>query len=500
MARAGVWGFGWVELESGGATQVCAVVVDEESELLETRVFDGADRTAEIAGLIAAVAAEIGRPRKIMVLDGAVAKALRAAGVREEIVVGRSVALEEALRVVSETVEEGPMPDFLGGDGVEVEHVRAFFTAAALLWEMEPWWLFEPGTAFGVTAAAFGVEGGGVFLMRAEDDEAAEEERGEEPGGGWMFVFSEDDLAGLGTLADGGARDQANVLAMQFDRAEAMGPELDAFLAEHDLPIAGREAVPSLSRSVRGEGMVAPSAKDYELATALCVALAKTAEDPTGQVLEIEVRTASGAWVLLEGPLDEDEDGEDEDELALGSEEDDEPGDDGWSPPAHPWIEEVDAFVANRRGVIDELGRRQIHLFCSEAAKHGWEPERWGAAELRAYVARIAENLPLVEAEVGSALDAVASWMDTIASLAGGEGEVRALVARERDALIASVMDPAAWSPQKTVVHRLRADGIDLSDPDATQDALARLMAAGELGEGDDGARTRRGRSRRPPR
>jgi hypothetical protein len=52
------------------------------------------------------------------------------------------------------------------------------------------------------------------------------------------------------------------------------------------------------------------------------------------------------------------------------------------------------------------------------------------------------------------------------------------------------------WSPQKTVVYRLREDGVDLSDPAATQDALRRLLETGELDDGE-APPARRGRGRR---
>ncbi|MDQ3030844.1 MAG: hypothetical protein M3Y87_00345 [Myxococcota bacterium] len=496
MAKAGVWSFGWVEAEGAAGAELCAVLVDEENELIETSAFAKDDQKSGIAALLEGARAQIGRPRKIVVLDGAVAKALRAAGVREEIVVGRSPVLEEALRTLAETIEAGPMGELLGGEGVEVEHVRAFFEAAARLWEAEPWWLFEPGAAFGVRSEGLGVEEGGVFLMGgdADADEGARE-NGEESGGGWMFVFAEEDLAALGALVEPGGGDGANVIAMRFERAEEMGAKLDAFLGEHGLSIADGDAVPTLTRSVRGSGMVPPSAKDYELATALCSALTELAarEQEEGW-LEAEVVTASGARVLVEGPLDE-EDDEDDDAVLADAGDGEEAPDGAWSPPPHPWIAEVESFVPSRGESIGELERRQIHFFCSRSDAHGRTPAQWGIEDLQQHVELITADLPLVRAEIGGVLDALGAWIDARAGLEG-EQRVGASIAREREMMIEGAMDPARWSEQKKVIVQLREAGVDLSDPEATQEALARVLGV----EAADESRAQRGRSRRPPR
>ena len=53
---------------------------------------------------------------------------------------------------------------------------------------------------------------------------------------------------------------------------------------------------------------------------------------------------------------------------------------------------------------------------------------------------------------------------------------MRALAARERDAMIERVMDPEGWAPEKKVMIALREEGVDLMDNDATTAALERLF------------------------
>lgn len=332
MARAGVWKIGWVELETDEEAALAVLVIDEEREMMESRAIAKSDVAGGLRALISEIAEEVGRPRKISAQTGEIARALRAAGVREEIVVARSEIVEEMLEMLTASFESGE-PHFFGGDGVTEEHVRAFFEAAARLVEAWPWGTFEALDSFGVSAEALGAVESEVALMGFEDLEADEQDDEEEAVSvGWLLTYSMEDFEALletmtSESADASARIDA--LSVSFEEAEELPFDVDALVRELGLRLADRSSVPMITRSRRGEGRVAPSAKDYELATAICEALAELTqifmeEEPEEGWAGVEIETASGAKVIVEGPLggDEDEDGEEDDEDEGGGGED----------------------------------------------------------------------------------------------------------------------------------------------------------------------------------
>lgn len=266
---SGVWAFGLVELV-GARGELSAILVDEETEMLEVRVFAERARAKEIASLVSSMREHIGAPRKFVVPSRRVADALREAGIREEIEIGKSLALDDAMQALDETLKSGsPEKGEPPHESGEVAR-RSFHEAAEQLISIAPYSRFPEGATFEVHAPSIEIERGGVFLMGTDLESA-----------GWVFAFSEDDIAGIPFL-DGATEEPSSAMAMCMQ------------------PLEG-ELVPVLARSVRGAGIIPPSASDYELATALCRALTQLAENASDKV---QVETAKGAAICVEGPIE----------------------------------------------------------------------------------------------------------------------------------------------------------------------------------------------------
>ncbi len=265
---SGVWAFGWVEMVSA-KNELCAFLIDEESEMLEVRVCSIARRDAEIAALVSSMREQLEAPRAFIVLNRGAADALRAAGIREEIEVGSSPALEDAILALEETLKSGA----LEGDKPEKEssdvELSAFFEAAERFVSIAPWSRFPEGATFEVRAPSLEIERGGVFLMGTNLESA-----------GWVLAFSEEDVAGI-PFVDGATDEPSSAMAMCIQPLED-------------------KLVPVLARSVRGTGIVHPSTADYELATIVCRALIQLAENASG---EVQLEAANGAVVSAKGPI-----------------------------------------------------------------------------------------------------------------------------------------------------------------------------------------------------
>ncbi|UJR86323.1 hypothetical protein [Sandaracinus amylolyticus] len=337
MARMGVWSVGTVAITGDeGESGTAVLVVDEdEGGLVANDLWASMGEGEAVATSLKQLFGEIGRPRKLVVKTGTLAKAVRAAGVREEITVGATPKLDALMEELEKDAAAlANMPGPLDGEGTTSDHLRAFFASAQVMRHVAPWGFFPPATSFSVEAAALGIEEGGVFVLSSDDDEDDELEDepvgienddlrpGEAPGG-WMFVESPEDFEALSeAMTEGSApRDKASVIALAYERAEDLGPAFEAFAREHELDLPADGWIPVLSRSKRGVGTVAVSASDYELATAICTAIANItvalAEDDEEEVdgVRAELVTASGMQIFVEGPMaddDEEDQGESE--------------------------------------------------------------------------------------------------------------------------------------------------------------------------------------------
>jgi hypothetical protein len=291
---SGVWAFGLVEMVSA-KNELCAILVDEESEMLEVRVFPIARRDAEIAVLVSSMREQIGEPRTFVVPNRGAADALRRAGIREEIEIAQSLALEDAIRTLDETLRNGSSMDSededpqKGEDEIELTNLCSFYEAAERFLSCAPWSRFPPGATFEVRAPALEIERGGVFLMGADVESA-----------GWVFAFSEEDVDGMPFL-DGATDEPSSAMAMYMQPLDMLGAGIERLVKEARGIVTKDKLVPVLARSVRGPGLVRPSASDYELATALCSALTRLSENASGKV---QVETAKGAAVCVEGPIE----------------------------------------------------------------------------------------------------------------------------------------------------------------------------------------------------
>jgi hypothetical protein len=324
MAKMGVWSVATVSITGDeGESGTAVLVVDEdEGELVANDLWTSMGEGEAVATSLKQLFGEVGRPRKIVVKSGTLAKSMRAAGVREEIAVGATPRLDALMEELENDASALAMPGSLEGEGATADVVRAFFEAAEVLRMVAPWRVLEPGTGFAVEALALEIGEGAAFVVRDEDGAS---EGGDEDGeaasglpGGWMMLDSAEDLEALGEAAEAGRSPDASVMAFAYERAEALGPTFEAFAREHDLAIPAEGWVPTLSRSKRGVGQVAVSGAEYELATAICTAIANITatlvdaeEGAEEEVLLAQITTASGMEVLVEGPMIDEDDEED---------------------------------------------------------------------------------------------------------------------------------------------------------------------------------------------
>jgi hypothetical protein len=285
---------------------------------------------------------EFGRPRKLIAADGSIAKVIRGGRFQLDLVVGEAPGLTAALAGLDEAVMSEEL-GWLGGDGVDAAVVHEFAETASELLESMPWDQWDEDQVFSVAVPTRGIEEGGLFVLNTPDGDEDEdlEESGEraEPGpGGWMMVFSPEDLDAMMGSLTGQAASPANALSLHF-RAVA---ELSERLAEEarDLGIVSDKTrwVATLHRSSRDGGAVAPSASDYQIATALCAALVETSTEEAAAALEehgfvsLEIELAGGGELFFEGPGgddDGDEGGDREDGGVREDGGDREDGDDG---------------------------------------------------------------------------------------------------------------------------------------------------------------------------
>lgn len=343
MARQGVWSVGTVAITGDeGEAGVAVLVVDEqEGGLIANDLWSELDEAEAVRTSLTQLFEELGRPRKIVVKAGALAKALRAAGVREDITVGAAPQLDAVLEALERDIAElANLPGPLDGEGATSAHLNALYVAADVLRQVAPWSFFPPATGFSVEAAALDIEEGGAFLVSGgdglEDDEDLEDALDEDEDaegygdeaelgpGGWIFVESPEQFDAMAEALSEPTRDDARAVAsaitLSYERAEELGPAFEAFAREHSLEVPADGWVPMLTRTERGVGLVPLRGSDYELATAICtaianitVALAESEDEDEG--ICAQVVTQSGLEILIEGPMaDEDDEGDEDDE------------------------------------------------------------------------------------------------------------------------------------------------------------------------------------------
>lgn len=326
MARMGVWSVGTVAITGDeGEEGVAVLVVDEdEGGLIANDLWTESDEGAAAYTSLAQLFGQVGRPRKVVVKTGALAKALRAQGMREDLAVGATPQLDAVMESLERDMGElANMPGPLDGEGATSAHVNAFYVAAEAMRLVAPWGFFPPATGFSVEAPALGIEQGGAFVVTGEgelDEGELDEGEDDELPGGWMFVESPEDFDAMSdAVLGGGEHDQASAIALSYERVEELGPSFTAFVREHGLEVPAEGWVPILMRTKRGIGLVPISGSDYELATAICTAIANITvaiaedEDEEPEGIRAEVVTQSGLEIAIEGPMeDEDEDDEDE--------------------------------------------------------------------------------------------------------------------------------------------------------------------------------------------
>src|SRR5690606_3013571 len=178
MARQGVWSVGTVEITGdAGERGVAVLVVDEEEGgLIANDLWPETTEGEAMQSSLTQLFGELGRPRKIVVKTGALAKALRASGMREEIAVGATPQLDATMEALERDVAElANLPGPLDGEGATSAHVNAFYVAADAMRQVAPWGFLPPSTGFAVEAPALGIEEGGAFVLSNEDDLDGEE-------------------------------------------------------------------------------------------------------------------------------------------------------------------------------------------------------------------------------------------------------------------------------------------------------------------------------------
>lgn len=341
MARQGVWSVGTVAITGDeGEEGVAVLVVDErEGGLIANDLWSEMDEAEAVRTSLSQLFGELGRPRKIVVKTGALAKALRLAGIREDVAVGATPQLDAVLEALERDVAElANMPGPLDGEGATSAHLDAFYVAAEAMRQVAPWAVLPPAAGFAVEASGLGMEEAAAFLVSGvdePDDEGEQDLEGEGERdlegdeltpGGWMFVESPEDFEAMfetvsETMPESaaeGARAAASAMTLAYERVEELGPSFQAFVREHGLAVPADGWVPLLTRTERGVGIVPPRGTDYELATAICTAIANiTVElaesEDEDEGICAQVVTQSGLEILIEGPMaDEDDDGDDD--------------------------------------------------------------------------------------------------------------------------------------------------------------------------------------------
>lgn len=271
MARSGTWAFGVGPRAEGGFV---ALLTDEDAVAVVSLVEHAEPPTAaQLAEQLRAAFVERGRPRKIVVLDGATAKALRGAAVRETIVVGRSRRLSEALGAVA-----GGVPD---------ERAVSEFEAAMARWiatrplEREPRFLVE--------ARGLGIENGIARVVEVDGQP------------GWMLHFSPADAKIVLESHRAGRAE-----GFDADTMAVFGEPLGDDASEEDRAASVAAGLVSaelgslratLVRN-RREGAKVARTEDYDLATAITRAMTEVAG---GEVRRVTIRIEAGE-VIVSGP------------------------------------------------------------------------------------------------------------------------------------------------------------------------------------------------------
>lgn len=271
MARSGTWAFGVGPRAEGGFV---ALLADEDAVAVVSLVEHAEEPTAvQMAEQLRAAFVERGRPRKIVVPTGPMAKALRGAGIRESIVVARSRRLSEALGAVA-----GGAPD---------ERGIAEFEAAIARWiETRP---LEREPRFLVEARGLGIENGIARVVEVDGQP------------GWMLHFSPADARIVVESHRAGRNEGFDADTMAVF-AEPLGE--DASEEDRAASIAAKLVSPELGalRATlvrnRREGAKVPRTEDYDLATAITRAMTEVAG---GEVRRVTIRIETGE-VIVSGP------------------------------------------------------------------------------------------------------------------------------------------------------------------------------------------------------